>query len=289
MVGSERRRILNWLSEEPYPRHHILIRNDFLEGTGQWLLSSPEYMTWKGESASSILWLHGIPGSGKSKLVYVSDSLNLMVHPNKSNSSVVIEDALAAFQQQQQPPPAYFYCSRNPAEPNRSDPKSILASIARQLSCLKPGEPILHATEEAYTASQDTFFDGSLQMKEVVQLIVKLASQYPTITIILDALDECNPETRAQLLGSLEKILKESSCLVKIFVSSRDDQDIVYRLRDYPSMELSSDKNAGDIARFVELETNRLVEEGAILRYSLLQDQLKKEIVKVVAAHADGM
>jgi adenylylsulfate kinase-like enzyme len=41
---------------------------DVLPGTGQWLLSDPVFDKWKKESVSSILWLHGIPGSGKSKL-----------------------------------------------------------------------------------------------------------------------------------------------------------------------------------------------------------------------------
>jgi len=62
---------MQWLSEEPFLGHHNLMKEDVLEGTGQWLLSDPVFKRWKDESASSILWLHGIPGSGKSKLVYV--------------------------------------------------------------------------------------------------------------------------------------------------------------------------------------------------------------------------
>jgi hypothetical protein len=40
-----------------------------LPGTGQWLLSDIAFETWKNESVSSLLWLHGMIGSGKSKLV----------------------------------------------------------------------------------------------------------------------------------------------------------------------------------------------------------------------------
>ncbi|KAL4902057.1 hypothetical protein BDW74DRAFT_181216 [Aspergillus multicolor] len=92
-------------------------RSDFLAGTGTWLLTHPLYKQWKDDSASSLLWLHGIPGSGKSKLV-----------------SLVIEDFLEQSKNGRSPPTAYFYCLRNPAEPGRANPDNILASISRQLA-----------------------------------------------------------------------------------------------------------------------------------------------------------
>jgi len=66
---SKRTEILQWISSEPYLDHHNQMKDDVLLGTGEWLLSHPVFRKWKKESVSSILWLHGIPGSGKSKLV----------------------------------------------------------------------------------------------------------------------------------------------------------------------------------------------------------------------------
>jgi adenylylsulfate kinase-like enzyme len=57
------------MSQEPYIQHHEQNKQGVLSGTGQWLLADSEFVKWKKESASSILWLHGILGSGKSKLV----------------------------------------------------------------------------------------------------------------------------------------------------------------------------------------------------------------------------
>ena len=68
-LASKRTEILRWISPEPYIQHHEQTKKDVLLGTGQWLLSDPVFDKWKKESVSSILWLHGIPGSGKSKLV----------------------------------------------------------------------------------------------------------------------------------------------------------------------------------------------------------------------------
>jgi hypothetical protein len=69
ILVSKRVEILRWLSPEPYIQHHEQTKKDVLLGSGAWLLSDPVFDTWKNESVSSILWLHGIPGSGKSKLV----------------------------------------------------------------------------------------------------------------------------------------------------------------------------------------------------------------------------
>jgi hypothetical protein len=72
LTASKRSEILQWLSPEQYIKHHKQTKRDVLQGTGQWLLSDPVFHQWKTESVSSILWLHGIPGSGKSMLVYGS-------------------------------------------------------------------------------------------------------------------------------------------------------------------------------------------------------------------------
>ena len=67
--ASKRTEILRWISREPYIEHHEQTRKDVLSGTGNWLLSDATFEKWKKDSVSSILWLHGILGSGKSKLV----------------------------------------------------------------------------------------------------------------------------------------------------------------------------------------------------------------------------
>ena len=69
LLASKRTEVLRWISPEPYIKHHEETKKDVLSGTGKWLLLDPIFDVWKKESVSSILWLHGIPGSGKSKLV----------------------------------------------------------------------------------------------------------------------------------------------------------------------------------------------------------------------------
>jgi hypothetical protein len=202
----------------------------------------------------------------------------------------VIEDAKKAFYDGQNPSPAFFYCSRNTAEPTRSNPSSIVASIARQLSSLQPGDPLLPPVVAAYTKREkEGFASGSLGLEESRALILQLVEHYQLTTIVIDALDECDPERRADLLETLEEILQESSSLIKIFVSSRDDQDIVLHLRDYPNLELSSDKNMDDITSFVAAETHTLIKRQKLLALSSNKENLKSEIIEQVTKGANGM
>jgi hypothetical protein len=215
-------------------------------GTGRWLLEDRLFHKWKEESTSSILWLHGIPGSGKSKL-----------------ASIVIEDAMSLFKELKSPAPAFFYCSRTPTEPERANPEVVLASIVRQLSRVDPKSGLLYPIEQMFeTRSRSGFSKSPLTLEESCELIIELSEYYPVTTIIIDALDECDPERRSDLLEALGIVLCRSTQLVKIFVTSRDNQGITWNLQNYPNIHLSSSRNKGDISTFVETEVESLVKKG---------------------------
>ena len=265
--------ILRWVSAQPYLEHHEQISKNALAGTGKWLLEDQLYAKWHKGSASSLLWLHGKVGAGKSTLV-----------------SIVIEDAKRRFEAGQSPPPVFFYCSRNAAEPQRSDPAAILSSIVRQLSCTEPGLPILSPIIEIYERKGQGFSSQGLQIEESRDLITKLIEYYPMTTIVIDALDECDPGKRELLLDTIESLLQDSSLgLLKVFLSSRDDQDISCTLREYPNLDLVPSKNSADIEAFVREETHRLVKKQRLLRNSRAKESLKVLIIEEVTKAADGM
>ncbi|KAF5499783.1 hypothetical protein CGCF413_v006068 [Colletotrichum fructicola] len=277
-IGRARRTaILSWISDEPYEMHHKLAYSEVLEGTGQWILCDPILLHWANESASSILWLHGIPGSGKSKL-----------------TSVVVSQALQAFREKLAPAPVYFYCSRNPAEPGRSDPPRILASIVRQLSTSSSSSSVLEPAVAVFTQREETAFaSGPLHIDETKGLILQLLEKYKdaTVTIVIDALDECNPGTRDILLDTLEYLLNASACLLKVFVSSRNDQDIVYSLQKYPNLTLSSDCNTADIELFGCEEVMAGYGEGGMIQWTFDSQvcfAISEAVLKAAAANKES-
>ena len=269
---SNRNKILSWISSQPYIEHHEQIKRSDVPGRGEWLLEDPIYARWHKESACSLLWLHGKVGSGKSTL-----------------TAIVIDDVMRRSAAGQNPPPVYFYCSRNAAESERSNPDSILASVVRQLSCVQPGVPLRPSMIEKYERKGQGFSSSGLRLEESRDLILDLVEQSQMTTIVIDALDEVDPEKRHALLDVFEDILQEAVGLVKIFVSSRDDQDIVCTLNEYPSLDLASDKNQRDIEQFVRTETERLVGKRRLLRYSKSKEELKLLIIEQVSKGADGL
>ena len=188
------------------------------------------------------------------------------------------------------PPPVYFYCSRSAAEPERSNCAAVLASIVRQLSYVELGLPLLKPIIEKYERECQGFSSNNLCLDDSRELIIELIEHYFMTTIIIDALDECDREERQSLLDALESILQESSFgLVKIFLSSRDDRDIVYTLQDYPNLDIISEKNTDDIEAFVRAETDNLVQRRRLLRGSLAQREIKALIISQVSKGADGI
>ncbi|GKT70501.1 ankyrin repeat protein [Colletotrichum tofieldiae] len=168
----------------------------------------------------------------------------------------------------------------------------IAASIARQLSAPVAGGPLLDDAVRAYQQREENgFASGPLRLEESKDLIIKLLDRYKdaTATIVIDALDECAEASRGRLLELLEDLLETSPCLLKIFVSSRDDQDIVYKLDNYPNLHLSSDRNTTDINHFVQVETVHLISKGELLRSSLNKAELRDKIVDKLTCNAHGM
>ena len=71
--GFDRMKYLEWMSSIPYAQHHDTQFRKVLAGTGTWLLTDPVYLDWQNSPESSIFWLHGGIGTGKSCLTYVVD------------------------------------------------------------------------------------------------------------------------------------------------------------------------------------------------------------------------
>lgn len=130
---------------------------------------------------------------------------------------------------------------------------------------------------------------GPLRLEKSKALILRLLEQCISATIVVDALDECFPETRGDLLRILESLLEESPCLLKIFITSRTDQDITYKLNNYPNLHLSSERNTADIDLFIRSKTDHLIAEGDLLRDSNRKNELRDLIIDTLTSKTQGM
>ncbi|KAH6669479.1 hypothetical protein B0J14DRAFT_431832, partial [Halenospora varia] len=156
-------------------------------------------------------------------------------------------------------PLAFFYCVRNASEPERADPDEILRSILKQLSCARSDMPI----------------------------ILELLDENPAI-IIIDALDECDPNRRHEIITALQTIIQSAASVVKVFVSSRDDQDIRCRLENSPNIYIQARTNGEDIQRFIETQVYQAVRERRLLSGNV-SGELQNHITNTLISKAQGM
>jgi hypothetical protein len=201
----------------------------------------------------------------------------------------VIDEALRSCENGHGPPPAFFYCSRDTAEPQRSNPEGVPASIAKQLASIEPGALLLEPARSLQQKKKEESSDPSaLTLEDTHSLLTELIDCYPVTMILIDALDESDRTMRHVRLESLSDAIQRAPGLVKILVSSRDDQDIVDHLEGFPSIVITSERNQADLAYFVTKETNALITKRRLLRSSEAKE-LKSMIIEKLTADADGM
>ena len=135
---------------------------------------------------------------------------------------------------------------------------------------------------------EEAFASNKIRIDESCELVLQLIDLHPLTIIVIDALDECSSKSR-DIVKALEQILRNSSSLVKIFISSRADQDIANQLNGYPNLQISSDLNQSDIETFVKHRTEAMIDSGELLFYSDSVTEMKELIIKEVNKGATGM
>ena len=102
------------------------------------------------------------------------------------------------------------------------------------------------------------------------------------------ALDKHNHETRQTLLDALEDNLRDTVALTSILISSRDNQDNILTLGEYPSLRISLNKTIRDIEACVRAGTEHLMNKGLLLRQNQAKREMQVSIVDRMSAGADG-
>ncbi|KAL7946381.1 hypothetical protein V8C42DRAFT_352616 [Trichoderma barbatum] len=263
---------LDYFSNVKFGEQHQKKAEMRTPGTGTWLLAHSKFKEWEHVDRSSILWLQGTVGMGKSFLAstvidqfLVSDASPYT--PNrKSNHGL-----------------AYFYCERGSAD--LREPISVLRCYVRQLSSV-PCYPnsMQKKLIELYQESRKQ--GDRLSTQRCIDQLFASVNLYPRTTLILDGLDECNPDERWKLIEILAQLVAEVKNPVKLFISSRREQDIAKLLERSPIIEVDARDNQQDIRKFVEEKIERIEKTGNWI--SISQD-FKIKIKDTICAKSDGM
>ncbi|RYP41559.1 hypothetical protein DL768_010475 [Monosporascus sp. mg162] len=174
---------------------------------------------------------------------------------------------------------AFFYCNRN--EEERRKPLMVLRSYVRQLSTTAKYPEEMRKLQELW--SEKRLRGSDLGLEDCREQLFELVNLYPRTTLVLDALDECEPDSRGELVRTVEILLSKSRRPLKVFVSSRPDRDIRNRFLDRPNIEIQATHNENDIRKFVNEE---IIKHGA---WKDISPPLKDEIIMVLLARSQGM
>ena len=262
------REILDWLSPVPYNLHHQQPLRNRLPGTGEWLLNHHDYLQWRSSSVSCMFLLHGPAGSGKTSLV----------------STIVESFILDAKKQPSSAPIAHFYCAKSASEPARSEPSEILGSILRQISTNPAGKTVHSVITNEYERRQVVAkFDDSmkrLNTLEITDLILEIVATVPA-TIVIDAVDELQRTDRYELVAALKTICRKSEDLVKILLTSRDDDQILALLSDSAKVQINAHANRDDMETFVCHSVAHVIQSCSLLS-GKVSPALQADLVRAI-------
>jgi hypothetical protein len=173
---------------------------------------------------------------------------------------------------------AYFYCNAGDIEQHKVD--AIIASLAKQL-LLNLKKLVPDAVQVLYErARQSGAAKDRPTLKSLCDILLLLHSCYPVVTYIIDGLDECSTEERGLLLDVFLPLLQHDTTPMKLFVTSRNKDDIATRLSSHPKIVVDVTKNSADIRSFIKSELSQ-----AVGRRRLLQGHVTGELVSEIENH----
>ncbi|KAM5352937.1 hypothetical protein ACJ41O_005659 [Fusarium nematophilum] len=235
-------RTLNFISSINVGEQHATRAKGRTDGTCEWLFNNSRFLDWENSSASSILWLNGKVGAGKSTLTskvidrYRIDARSLV----DADKGAAVDEAFA-----------FFYCSKNDPEIKDDLVTHTFRSYVRQLATVphyptKMESGLVKLCNTMQKASQ------SFTVADCKKRITELVGIFPRTTLVLDGLDE-------------------------IFVSSRDEDHIrkLLPMRNVVEVKFGHN-NETDIEKYINTELDEIGDEWSQQAKTEVKGELSK-------------
>ncbi|KAK0629465.1 hypothetical protein B0T17DRAFT_615233 [Bombardia bombarda] len=251
-----RKHILDWISTAGPSQRHQTLQESRAKDTGVWILRRDKYTTWlEPQRDESILWCHGIQGSGKTNL-----------------ASIIIDDLLGSVASPESPV-AFFYFDHQ--EQSEQTPSAVWSCILRQLLEHLPRIP-----ESVSSIYQNRRSGESLSLFETERLLTELIKPLKCAYLVIDALDECSPEHRGGFLQVLGHLSEHRN--FRLLATSRPHiQDIINSLQRHPQLAITAHEE--DIRLYLHQELNQ---KNAA---DVADDEFLDRLVQKLSEGADGM
>ncbi|KAL8949575.1 MAG: hypothetical protein Q9222_004323 [Ikaeria aurantiellina] len=255
------RKIDQWLDPVNFETNHEAAVKLRHQGTGNWFLHGNDFKTWVDDN-NSFLWLHAIPGAGKT--VLVSSVVEYLKEHVKSTDVGL----------------AYFYCDYK--ESKKQLPSKLLCTLLSQLARQHKSvfqrlqsfiqerykeNPASVPTHDELRSNFATFLEGAF--KQVV--------------LVVDAIDES--EQRKCMVSDL-KTFSKNCPFIKVLVSSREELDIAQAFKSLPNTKITQSDVAGDIDAFVRSEVAARIQDKEL---TIRKAGLRQTICDKLVERSEGM
>lgn len=230
-------KILKWLSAPDPSTNLNIARKLHQPGTGQWFLDNNKYQCWKKDPAS-FLWLHGIPGCGKTVL-------------SSTVISNLASDALTS------PYLLYFYFNFTDVE-KRSTENAVRSLIDQLYRKSADTRGLVESLYDTYkkSGSQPTY----ASLESALQTMIE---QFPDIWIVLDGLDECvtrDVHASDNVISWTQNLRSQPN--VHLLITSRPEDDIKSSIEAWSNAEeiipLQSSLVVDDISTYIRTKVERM-------------------------------
>ena len=180
-------------------------------GTCEWLLSDVQFWQWSLVQHSSILWICGDAGCGKTALLsFLVDKMEMHVRKVMSKKDLPEAPILVCS----------FFCDDK--DDNRKTAMETLRSLLFQIFCHR--HDLIRHTAPLFTTFN---FSRSISFGQLWQVLEAILNDPVTgyVCIIVDALDECEGSSRNLFLdalsGFIDRCRGRVTSVAKIILSSR--------------------------------------------------------------------
>jgi hypothetical protein len=186
--------LMTWICPFDYHLQQQVSIEKHQTGTGQWFLQDTKFQEWN-QSTNATLFCPGIPGAGKTTMAALVINY-LLESQHVGNESVT-----------------FIYCDYK--RQSEQTAKHMLSSILRQIVGSQPGVP--KPVQDFYTLYITKRTTPSSH--EIRQVLEAASRDIHRLTIVVDALDECETRARQGFLSAIEAL--RGQCEVRLLATSR--------------------------------------------------------------------
>ncbi|KAM6486557.1 hypothetical protein HDV62DRAFT_377710 [Trichoderma sp. SZMC 28011] len=228
-------------------------KGGLLEKAYNWILANENYLQWRDNAESRLLWIKGDPGKGKTML-----SCGIIDELKKDRPTRNV---------------CHFLCQATDSRLDNAT--SILRGL---LHTIISRQPVLFShMRDAYEKAGKKLFEDMNSWYSLSQIFLGLVNDplLQSPIIIIDALDECQTNL-SQLLDLIAKNLSSSSSKIKWLLSSRNEQDIIDALSTTKNRRaISLELNADSVSKAIEDYIDHQVQALSTLKEYTKDQELK--------------